>query len=550
MLPPRPGTRLPKPFEFCHDIVFHTAVLRQALIVAAICVTAACTQVEVRKPPPLEPQPGAGQLTLTNGRTVWVHPDELSLTGTAHFRWPDGKTYEGAWRAGLPHGTGSMELPGGERYSGAWDAGRRHGRGELWLTDGSHYVGEFVNDKRQGEGASRSPEGVYRGTWHDDLPHGQGDYLAADGSIYQGQWHAGQRHGSGRYQDQDGSIYEGDWALDQPHGFGTLTTTNGARYEGRWQAGKRGGYGSERQPSGLRYEGTWVADTQQGYGLVRRPDGSSYEGEWLNGKRHGQGSETWPDGSSHDGTWENNQALGPGQRRDASGISISGLWNGDHVSTGLLALPTGEQYAGPLFSQLNTRVSAALQAWLHDLAERGDPYAQLLLGRLYTDFLDPPADPQRARQHLAQSNVPEAKYRLALLERHRQLSRAVALLAEAAELDHAAANTALGTWYMDGQTLPHDPQMAERYLTRAVALGDPVARQRLAALLVQDTTLADPERAIEMLAELAHYWQDWQDLSVLAAAQAAMGDYRGAATHQHLAIEQGRRGACRGRNSW
>src|SRR5690606_23081772 len=101
------------------------------------------------------------------------------------------------------------------------------------------------------------------------------------------------------------------------------------------------------------------------------------------------GLESQPDGSFHDGAWERNQPLGPGLRRSASGIEISGLWNRDSVSTGLLKLPTGPAYAGPLFRDRNRVVAPRLLDWLETVASSGDPYAQLLLGTLYLDSIEP-----------------------------------------------------------------------------------------------------------------------------------------------------------------
>lgn len=49
--------------------------------------------------------------------------------------WPvfkaNGCVYEGGFRRGERHGTGTCTFPGGERYAGAWHKGKMHGEGTL-----------------------------------------------------------------------------------------------------------------------------------------------------------------------------------------------------------------------------------------------------------------------------------------------------------------------------------------------------------------------------------------------------------------------------------
>ena len=516
-------------------------MLRPTLTLAVILLIGACAQVEVEKPPPEPaPDPNAGQLTLPSGAQSWLLPDDLEVSGRAHYRWPDGKTYDGDWASGLPHGTGTMTLPSGDSYAGTWQSGQRHGHGEQTLADGTHYVGEFVSNMRQGEGAERSADGLYRGKWHRDLPHGRGEFFGADGSEYRGQWDAGERHGTGTYKDTRGSTYEGDWASDKPHGFGQLTAPDGSEYAGSWSAGARDGYGSSRDASGVRYAGTWVNDQRQGYGEVTRPDGTSYEGEWLADKRHGQGRETTSTGAYHEGTWERNLPLGPGTRTDTSGIAISGLWNRDQVTTGLLALPTGPEYAGPLFSQKNTRVSSTLQAWLEQNAHLGDPYAALVLGRVFSDFSVPQPDPALATKYLksaAAASIAEAQYRLALGMVETRPPRAMELLMQAADGDLPEANALLGRWYLNGEIVPPDSHIALRYLRRGAELGDIAATNDLAWLLATRDGVLDPARAIALIEPIAEFLRRWQHLDTLAAAYASNGDFGQAVSTQSSAIK-------------
>lgn len=478
-------------------------------------------------PPGVTPAPrgdaAAGTLTLPTERQVAVLPGQLAYTGQAHFRWPDGRTYDGSWVNGEPHGAGTETLPDGSRYRGEWRQGERHGEGSLTRADG-----------------------VYRGGWAHGSRHGEGTFRGSDGSRYDGHWRQGQRSGYGRYVTAAGATYEGDWARDQPHGFGRLETADGASYEGQWRAGVRHGYGRAEEVSGLVYEGTWADDERHGFGRERRPDGSSYVGDWQAGNAHGQGREDRPDGSFHDGSWELNQPLGPGRRHTASGIEISGMWNRDMVSTGLLSLPTGPEYAGPLFSERNRVASERLQTWLSSAAERGDPYAQLLLGTLYLDFDDPPADKAAARRWLrpaADAGIAEAQYRLALTYQGANPPRMVERLSEAAQQQHPEANRVLGGLYQDGAIVPRNLQRSVHYYERAVAAGSVAARNDLAWLLATtgQTSLRDGRRAVDLIRPIALYSGAWQYLDTLAAAWAAAGTFDKAVAAARQAIGTVRR---------
>lgn len=503
-----------------------------------------CATPQIGGPAAPKNDPAAGRLYLEKTtRTIWVYPRELAYSGEARYEWPNGRSYQGGWQDGLPHGPGSETLPNGDHYHGMWLKGTRHGHGELTRADGSHYLGDFEAGVRHGVGVERSEAGFYEGNWLRDLPNGKGAYHSSDGARYDGEWFNGKRQGVGAYTDPEHNHYDGDWFDDNPHGFGTMTSPDDSSYEGEWDAGNRVGYGRLVDASGLVYEGTWVAGKRHGFGRESRPDGSGYQGEWLNGKSHGQGKETHADGSYHDGQWVNNVVLGPGTRHNPTGIEISGIWNGDNVSTGLLTLPTGHQYAGLLFKHRNTEVSASLIDWLIGMARLGDPYAQLLIGTVYSDFAKPPRNQERARGYFnkaAQSGLAEAQFRLAGIEIKNNVSHAIEMLANAANQNHPRANNLLGEYYRLGTHVPENQVRAIDYYERAMEGGSLAARNNLAWLLATctDAEVRDGARAVALIRPIALLYGNWQHLDTLAAAYAEQGHFADAVKAQREALDE------------
>ena len=62
-------------------------------------------------------------------------------------QYDDGGIYEGTFRNGLQHGTGTYTLPNGYQYSGDWVDGEIRGNGVAHFPNGSSYEGSFVKGK-------------------------------------------------------------------------------------------------------------------------------------------------------------------------------------------------------------------------------------------------------------------------------------------------------------------------------------------------------------------------------------------------------------------
>ncbi len=91
-------------------------------------------------------------------------------------QYDDGGVYQGTFRDGKQHGTGTYRLPNGYEYSGEWVDGEILGQGIARFPNGSVYEGAFAQGK----------------------PDGTGKITFADGGTYEGDWADGEITGIGR----------------------------------------------------------------------------------------------------------------------------------------------------------------------------------------------------------------------------------------------------------------------------------------------------------------------------------------------------------------
>ncbi|KAI1720916.1 MORN repeat domain-containing protein [Ditylenchus destructor] len=156
-----------------------------------------------------------------------------------------GAIYEGSWRAGLPHGIGTIIYPNGKEYHGRFCNGVIHG-------------------------IKRS-----------------GDLSTTKHHLYKGQWRNGKVHGLASISWANGDTFEGYCRDGQPHGHGVLRSV-------------------VPQMGQILYVGSWENGVKQGYG-VQSTNRERYLGMWMDEQKHGKGCLISIDGTYHEGIFERNR---------------------------------------------------------------------------------------------------------------------------------------------------------------------------------------------------------------------------------------------------
>ncbi len=79
----------------------------------------------------------------------------------------EGETYDGEWKYGVRHGTGTIHKNGSVMYQGEFLDDLRDGHGDGVLKDGSRYIGSWREGKMHGKGKMYPPgdEQGFEGLW-------------------------------------------------------------------------------------------------------------------------------------------------------------------------------------------------------------------------------------------------------------------------------------------------------------------------------------------------------------------------------------------------
>ena len=243
-------------------------------------------------------------------------------TGQGIMRFPDGRVYNGQWRSGFWHGTGTYFDPAYDyRYEGQFFEGRETGRGKR-VVPGRIEEGNFLNGNLNGVGQI------------DDRNLGiklNGQFAA--GELIRGEFTSGEKKWSGEFENNylkrgvfvDGTVqWEGSFVNGLIEGVGRKTTFDSQGniigiIEGSFSKGQLFGRysGESYDASGnflYRESATATADAyadgeriqEYANGVIRRDkikDGIVIEG-----------TDTFPDGSVHF------------SRLDKDGVLASSVW--------------------------------------------------------------------------------------------------------------------------------------------------------------------------------------------------------------------------------
>ena len=143
----------------------------------------------------------------------------------------------------------------------------------------------------------------YVGEWKDNLPHGHGISILADGSKHVGELKDGNFHGQGTFTWANGDKYVGEFKDNKGHGEGTITWAHGDKYVGELKDGKHHGQGTYTWSDGTKYVGEWADDKKHGRGTLTSPSGDKYVGE-VKYDKEWEGIEYRPSGEIR-GTYSN-----------------------------------------------------------------------------------------------------------------------------------------------------------------------------------------------------------------------------------------------------
>tara|TARA_R110002050_G_scaffold166437_1_gene297010 strand:- start:1409 stop:2353 length:945 start_codon:yes stop_codon:yes gene_type:complete len=253
-----------------------------------------------------------------------IRKNRLTLDGlrTARYEFSNDFVYQGQWKDGRFHGTGSfMNSIQGEFYKGSWKNGKREGIGFLKLRQGETYRGNWYQNLRHGEGSidfggpDRYGYVSYQGRWRDNKMTGRGEMRTKDGEIIVCDWIDGSPQCPCiiRYTATE-ELYVGDIVRDPQqsedrqqrrksvaarvivsanghpvihikHGFGVYHYSNGHRYYGDWNYNQRQGIGLMCTRSGTDYYGEWDKDCMSGRAKLWFPNtdnllATAVSGDW------------------------------------------------------------------------------------------------------------------------------------------------------------------------------------------------------------------------------------------------------------------------------
>ena len=181
------------------------------------------------------------------------------------------------------------------KYEGGWKDGKMHGTGTLKI---SRIFRRYISLGLVAFGWRLIDQGEYVGEWKNGKEHGKGIrfYRAGianvDTRIYEGEWKDGKYHGQGTFIFPDGhkkGKYIGKWKKGLEHGHGTKTWPDGRKFIGKWKKGKFF-HGTYYFANGDKHFGFFKDKVAKGIGTRIYSDGRKYTGEFKYRERRSEGT--------------------------------------------------------------------------------------------------------------------------------------------------------------------------------------------------------------------------------------------------------------------
>ena len=177
---------------------------------------------------------------------------------------------------------------------------------------------------------------IYEGQFREDLCHGKGKYIFANGEIYEGDFsYGGERMGNCTVKYPNGNEYNGKWSRNSECGKGTMKYKNGDIYIGNWDSNNQNGQGKMKYKNGDYYDGNWSSGKPSGKGEMIYANGDIYEGEWKNGVKSEKGRMIYANGDIYTGEWKKDEKNGRGEMIYSNHIikQIKGNWQNNTFDT-------------------------------------------------------------------------------------------------------------------------------------------------------------------------------------------------------------------------
>jgi len=164
---------------------------------------------------------------------------------------------------------GTYTWKSGDKYEGEWKDNKKNGKGTFTVgtlgnqgtNAGDKFTGEFKDGKRNGYliyyylGETEFKGDIFKGQYIDNIKHGQGTYIHADGSLFNGEYKNSKRNGQGTYIDTKGNKFVGEYKDGKRDGQGMFTYADGRIKEGIWKDGKFLYENKPTPPSNSKIEG-------------------------------------------------------------------------------------------------------------------------------------------------------------------------------------------------------------------------------------------------------------------------------------------------------